>query len=416
MDLPDLPDDLYQHLRADIGLRGVIVPVIVDADSGETLDGRIRLRIAAELQIRDVPTIYLSRLSDRDRADIRNSTNLYRRQLSRKQVNAMLDFALRRSPEDSDGTIAGRVGCDHKTVGKVRERLVSGREIPDLGTRTGRDGKSYPAAKPSVFASSKAQGTILSRNLSELGDDAPPGHLSARDLRQMLGEKQRAGQDQTVRSLPKSIRIKCCDFREVGIEPGSVSLVYADGPWLSEWKQNRPDFAKAIHAVLKDGGFVAAYVGQFHLLEWVNTLVAAGLTYRWMIACQNAGDGGSIRQQGSIRTAWRPLALLQKPGAAFKTPRLLMDVLRTQDRDKDHHIWEQPLSEAIELVRCLSVPGDVIADLTLGSGTSAVATALVGGRTFVGCDSDAACCRLARRRVHDALKSYAAPPGLAEQA
>jgi len=415
VELPDLPEDLYEHLKEDIGLRGIIVPVIVDAESGETLDGRIRLRIAAELNIRDVPTIYLSRLSERDRADIRTSTNLYRRQLSRKQVNAVLDYALRRTPGASDGAIAGRVGVDHKTVGKVRARLVSGREIPDLGTRAGRDGKSYPAAKPSVYASSKAQGTIVSRHLAELGDDAPPGHLSPRDLRQMLGEKQRAGQDQSARPLPRSIRIKCCDFREVGIEPGSVALVYADGPWLSDWKESRPDFAREIYTALKKGGFVAAYVGQFYLLDWLNTFVTEGFTYRWMIACQNAGDGGSIRQRGSIRTAWRPLALLQKPGAAFKTPQLLMDVMRTQTRDKDHHVWEQPLSEAIEIIRCLSVPGDLIADLTLGSGTSAVAAALVGGRTFVGCDSDAACCRLARRRVFDALKA-AAPPARAGEA
>ena len=45
-----------------------------------------------------------------------------------------------------------------------------------------------------------------------------------------------------------------------------------------------------------------------------------------------------------------------------------------------------------------------MADLTLGSGTTAVAVARAGqGRTFVGCEVDRVHCAVARRRVAEEL-------------
>jgi hypothetical protein len=153
MDLPPLPTDLYDRLRGDIRLRGIQVPILVDSTSGEVIDGRQRKRIAAELGIRDIPTIYVGQLSPEERADLRLAVNLYRRHLTRAQMRELIAWALRQSPESSDRCVAQQTGVNHRTVAWVRSDLEAGGEILHLPARNGLDGKRYPAAgKPAAFA------------------------------------------------------------------------------------------------------------------------------------------------------------------------------------------------------------------------------------------------------------------------
>src|SRR3954468_20224975 len=70
MDLPPPDDALYGLLRDDIRRRGIQVPILVDTATGEVIDGALRTRIAAELGIRQVPTIYVARLDPQERADL----------------------------------------------------------------------------------------------------------------------------------------------------------------------------------------------------------------------------------------------------------------------------------------------------------------------------------------------------------
>ena len=133
--LPEIDQRLYEALRADILARGVLVPIVVDAASGEVLDGRIRQRIANETGIKDVPTVFLSKLTARDRCEIRNGLNLYRRHLTRSQIQAATEWAVRSTPGHSDRSIAGRVGVDKNTVKAARARVG---EVHRLSSRIGK--------------------------------------------------------------------------------------------------------------------------------------------------------------------------------------------------------------------------------------------------------------------------------------
>jgi site-specific DNA-methyltransferase (adenine-specific) len=82
----------------------------------------------------------------------------------------------------------------------------------------------------------------------------------------------------------------------------------------------------------------------------------------------------------------------------------LPDVIDSETYSKQVHKWEQPEKEAAILIRSLTEPGAVIADLTLCSGTTAVACASVGHRRFLGCDLDPDLVRAARARVAKALQ------------
>jgi tRNA1(Val) A37 N6-methylase TrmN6 len=218
--------------------------------------------------------------------------------------------------------------------------------------------------------------------------------------------------DQTSPSLPKDFKIYNTDFRKIGsrIAPNTVRLVVSDPPWLSEHEELRKPFAETIFRILKPGGFACIYTGHFHLKEFMDALCEAGLTYRWLIACTNDDSMGAIRSSGSILTFWRPVLLFQKPGGRFKTPRLLRDLISTKVREKGLHEWQQPVEEAALFVKTLSDPGDLIADLCVGTGSVPAAVATVGeGRRFVGTEIDGDLVKVARRRVHAVLKGRITP-------
>jgi hypothetical protein len=77
------------------------------------------------------------------------SANVYRRHLTLDQKRDLIAAVLKAQPEKSNRTIAEQAKADHKTVGAVRDRLVSTGEIPQLDKTVGADGKQrkQPAKK-----------------------------------------------------------------------------------------------------------------------------------------------------------------------------------------------------------------------------------------------------------------------------
>jgi len=399
MDLPAIKMCEYDELRRDIARRGVVIPLLVDAKTLQIIDGRIRNRICEELGIREVPRILINDLSGDDLTDFRLAINLYRRHLSSAQKRELVAWHLRLHPESSDRKIAGETGVSDKTVAKVRR----GAEIPHPDRRTGRDGRSHPAARATVYAMNRREVRAAQAGLAALGDDAPHRPLSQRRLRTLAGAKAREQQSVLSRQIPTEYTLVCCDFGRHEFPPGEAHLALCDPPWLGEWAPHRADYAAAVFRSLRPGGLAVCYCGHYYLPEWIKTYQDAGFAYTWMVACINGDGGGAVRDRGTIRTGWRPVLLLQRPGGKFKPPHMMIDVLRTEVRSKVYHPWEQPVSEAEAFVRALSGPGDVVVDLTVGSGTSGVACAKVGGRVFYGCDEDAYYIEVARGRIADAL-------------
>jgi hypothetical protein len=249
---------------------------------------------------------------------------------------------------------------------------------------------------------------IAGQILNELGEDAPEGGASLRTLNKKRFELDREELlDQTSPSLPKDFKLYQRDFRRIGnlIAPCSVQLVVSDPPWLKEHEDLREPLAETVFRILKPGGFACVYCGHFYLKEFMDALCGAGLEYRWLIACVNNDSMGAIRSSGTILTFWRPVILLQKPGGRAKSPRLLRDLIPSASREKDAHEWQQPIDEAVQFVKTLSEPGDLIADLFVGSGTVPAAVAAVNeGRRFIGTEIDGDLVRAARRRVKEMLR------------
>src|SRR5215469_3164905 len=79
--LRPLTDDEYGGLQADIELRGVVVPVIVDEDLG-VIDGANRLAIVSKLGRTSVPIEIRTGLSHDEKKELARSLNDNRRQMT----------------------------------------------------------------------------------------------------------------------------------------------------------------------------------------------------------------------------------------------------------------------------------------------------------------------------------------------
>ena len=126
----------------------------------------------------------------------------------------------------------------------------------------------------------------------------------------------------------------------------------------------------------------------------------------WRVIGFRNSRGGTLLFKGAILHLCQPILLYRnQPTGQLVTARTLPDLLNDCGLEKDWDEWQQPVGESIQLLNSLSKPGDLIADLCVGTGTVAVATALVGERLrFVGCDSDETMVPVALTRVAQVLK------------
>ena len=170
--LPPLPAQEHARLRDSIRDRGVLQPLLITADH-VLIDGHERWKAIRELGLSRYPIRIIGNLNESERVDLAIRTNLERRHLTVAQRRGLAARLLKADPSRTDRAVAGTVGCDHKTVGKVRGRLLQGGEIPNLGRASaGRDGKTYHFPATSVEHPTVAR--IAGKILSELGDDTPP--------------------------------------------------------------------------------------------------------------------------------------------------------------------------------------------------------------------------------------------------
>jgi len=92
-DFAPLQEWEFDALKADIEHRGVLVPIEFDADTGEVVDGRNRLRACEELGITDYPRSEHSYKSDEERKLVTIILNTYRRQLAPIKHRAYVDLS-----------------------------------------------------------------------------------------------------------------------------------------------------------------------------------------------------------------------------------------------------------------------------------------------------------------------------------
>lgn len=373
--MPPLSEREYKALKASIEKNGVLVPVEVDKDTGELLDGHHRMRICEELAI-DAPKVYRSFEKDEDRKEHALTLNLMRRHLGPiswadafKKLAEIRGLRLGRGKGDPSGktatvaVLAEEVGVPERTA---RRRMKLAEDLagaPDLALKVDRG----------EMEAKRALRVQREREARKRTEDQPP-----------VREIEVGGAE-----------IRHCDFRELDLPEASVDLIFTDPPYPAEYLPLWKDLSYFAAMALKPSGLLVTYTGQYHLPAVVESL-GENMDYLWTGTLVTPGKHNQV-QRRKVRSAAKPLLFYRRPDSEADCG-WIDDAFISEKRDKEDHDWQQSLGAALYYIEKLTEPGAVVVDPFLGSGTTAVACKQLG-RSFIGCDLDEVALSAVRRRL-----------------
>ncbi len=405
--LPELSEVEFAMLKADIAARGVVVPVVVVADSGAIIDGHHRVRAFEALRAEGIRVPAYPRLvrrfaSEQERVDFVLAVNLFRRHLTREQRRALV--ARLRSEGWSLRRIGDVLGVHHDTV---REDLtiVGNPTIlePERVQRQG--GGTYPACRPlpapSILVHSPRDETRARAALSALGDDAHGGMelRRAEERGRLAALARRRTQEVPARFEGRGFELRCGDFREVlaDLEPASVDAIVCDLPYDNAGVPLYSDLSAFAARVLRPGRLCVAYCGRVALPEELSRL-GEHLEYVWTGAVVLNGRHTLFRQRMAFGR-WRTVAFFS--AGPYEVRSTIVDLLTADgagEKGPTDHPWQQATGPFRRLVEMAARPGELVVDPFAGSGTTALACRSTG-RRFLGCDVDPGAVSLSLERL-----------------
>lgn len=195
-----------------------------------------------------------------------------------------------------------------------------------------------------------------------------------------------------------TLDVRLGDFRTVlaDLPAGSVDAVITDPPYGRESLELWSDLAEHAAKWLKPGGLLAAISGQMYLPEVIARL-GQHLDWWWEMDYQTPGDAVRVFPR-RVNSQRKPVPVCRN--GAGPLPPWFGDVARSGPGrgDKKSHPWAQSESGMADLVRAVTVPGDLIVDPFTGTGTTGAA-ALALGRRFTGAEINPVDYETARGRL-----------------
>lgn len=226
----------------------------------------------------------------------------------------------------------------------------------------------------------------------------------AADLKDAVSELRRRDRSAAERSGARSfaraddqLTIVRGDFRKVGdaVPDGSAALVFTDPPYDRASLPLYSDLGAFAARVLKPGGSLVCYAGNYALPECLERLAASGLRYWWTLGCGYGGHKPRMRGHG-VFVQWKPLLWFVKDQREGRG--MVNDMVRSSPSAKSNHEWEQSSIEAAYYVEHLTTAGDLVVDPFCGAGTTAAAALDLKRRVWT-CDTDARAVAAARSRL-----------------
>jgi DNA modification methylase len=160
------------------------------------------------------------------------------------------------------------------------------------------------------------------------------------------------------------------DCRELSkeIPDGSIDLIFTDPPYPKEFLYLYDWLANEAPRVLKPDGFMAVYVGIYHLADVIK-LIGDKMEFFMELVLFGSGYGAMIWNRRTIGR--HKSILLYRPNGGVSIPRCnIVSLFNGSGADKRFHVWGQDETSARYYIDCLSKVGDLVLDPFCGGGTT----------------------------------------------
>lgn len=189
--------------------------------------------------------------------------------------------------------------------------------------------------------------------------------------------------------------VNLCDIADIELDRASIDMIFTDPPYD---KGSLPLFESlgrlAAHA-LKPGAYLMTYTGHMFMPDAIKIL-ETHLEWVW---CCGVFEPDSNHQifKNHIYQAWRPVLCFKKSGDT-ETCEWQPDMVYGT-RDKSLHDWQQQMEPALKWIGAYTLPGQVVLDPFVGSGTTIAACRQLD-RHYLAFDKDPDAIRTARERLN----------------
>ena len=395
--VPTISKECYETLVSSIQANGQYEPIIVN-ENGIILDGHQRFRACNKLKIK--PAFEVKQFDDllAEKLFVID-VNLVRRQLTQAQ---RIQLSLRKKSilqeqakrNESLGGTGVQICTPLSRVNEViaKNAGVSARQVSKFET-----------------ISKKADVQLLNRVLTaKTTIDKAYNDIKAEEKREkLILEAKQAAHSSASKQLPYELFEG--DFRAVAstkLTDSSIDLIFTDPPYNNESLYLYKDLAKLADRVLKPGGSLIAYFGQYALPIVLNYILEnSSLDYWWQLCTIHSSRHQDRVWNRYVIADWKPLLWFVKgKREKDKVAYYMHDSILSQLPDKILNEWEQSTKEPMHVIKGLTLEGQTVLDPFCGAGTTAIA-ALRLKRKFIGIDIDPRAIEAAKANLILSLQS-----------
>lgn len=297
----------------------------------------------------------------------------------------------------SDRSVGRALGVSHSTVGLVRQDMIkSGRFVHLYNEDDTWKSHPYIVANKGLLETLNARGMRAIKRIDVLNYMMANPQIKSPCVAQAYlarEARQRRKDARLVLDLDTDIDIRVADVTDATqfdwIPDGSIDLCICDPPWGKSSASVCEGISRVAAKKLHDGGSLLVLVGGTYLPEVITALASdKRLRYHWLLTCPLPQGSPSSVSWLKVQSKVRLVLWFIKGTYDGSVISDYIDRPNSDNAtDKIFHAWSAPEGLISDLIEKYTDPGDVVADFTLGGGTTAVCS-IVLGRRFKGSDVD----------------------------